>query len=87
MTRCELLDKEPFEQYLASYYWSFQALTTVGYGDIPPKTLLERTFANVWMILGVGFYSFAIGNLSTILANINRKESVLKVVKAILLHY
>lgn len=79
VVRCGLIDKNSWNQYVASYYWSFQTLTTVGYGDIPPKTLLERIFANIWMVIGVGFYSFTIGNLSTILANIDRKGAILKV--------
>jgi hypothetical protein len=54
-------------------------LTTVGFGDIPPKTFLERIVSIAWMIIGVGFYSFTIGNLSTILANIDKKSAVLKV--------
>jgi len=78
VVRCGLIDKDSWDQYVASYYWSFQTLTTVGYGDIPPKTLLERIFANIWMVIGVGFYSFTIGNLSTILANIDRKSAILK---------
>ena len=79
VVRCGLLNKSSWDQYVASYYWAFQTLTTVGFGDIAPKTFFERIIAIVWMVVGVGFYSFTIGNLSTILANIDRKSAILKV--------
>lgn len=56
-------------------------MTTVGYGDIAPLTTAERIIAIIWMMVGVGFYSFTIGNLSTILAHIDRRSSALKVKK------
>jgi len=52
----------------------FQTLTTVGYG-IPSVTLAERCIALLWMFFGVGFYSFTIGNLATIISNIDIKAS------------
>jgi hypothetical protein len=35
----------------------------VGYGDINAKTEAERIFAMVWMLVGIGFYSYTIGNM------------------------
>jgi hypothetical protein len=32
----------------------------------------------MWMIFGVGFYSFTIGNLSSVLATIDNKSAILK---------
>lgn len=78
VVRTGLQDAGAWDQYIASYYWAFQTLTTVGFGDIPPKTFLERIVSISWMIVGVGFYSFTIGNLSTILANMDKKSAVLK---------
>lgn len=77
--RMDLIDSDPFTQYIASYYWAFQTLTTVGYGDIHPVTSTERIIGITWMITGVGFYSFTIGNLSNILANIDKRALKLKV--------
>lgn len=39
------------------------------------KTFSEVILAILWMIVGVGFYSFTIGNLSSIIADIDVKES------------
>lgn len=53
-------------------------MTTVGFGDISAQTLTEKIFAIMWMIIGVGFYSFAIGNVGAIIANMDRRSSELK---------
>lgn len=79
VVKTELLDSEPFTQYVASYYWAFQTLTTVGYGDIPAFTTVERVISIVWMLIGIAFYSFAIGNLSSILANLDKGAAILMV--------
>jgi hypothetical protein len=53
-------------------------LTTVGFGDIPAVTTAEKILGVSWMIFGVGFYSFTIGNLSSIMASIDIKASKLQ---------
>ena len=58
-------------------YWAFQTLTTVGYGDVYGKTTLERVYCCLWMIFGVAFYSFTIGNLQSIISTIDVKASEL----------
>jgi hypothetical protein len=40
----------------------------VGYGDIPAITVTEMLFCQIWMLVGVGFYSFVVGNFSSILS-------------------
>ena len=75
--RIGVIDEEPGTQYLAAMYWAFQTLTTVGFGDISATTNTERTISLIWMIFGVGFYSFTIGNLSYIIANYDEKAIVL----------
>lgn len=71
VVRMDLLDSSSGEQYIASIYWAFTTISTVGYGDIVPKTQAERVFGIIWMMLGVGFYSFTIGSLTSILSNID----------------
>ncbi|CDW89227.1 cation channel family protein [Stylonychia lemnae] len=77
VVRFGYLDKDPSVQYLASIYWALQTLTTVGFGDIYAKTIPEKVIAILWMIFGVGFYSFTIGNLSQIIASIDTQSALL----------
>jgi hypothetical protein len=71
--RINLQDESNTVQYITCVYWAVQTLTTVGFGDIPAVTIAEKIIAIGWMITGVGFFSFTIGNLSSIMANIDIK--------------
>jgi voltage-gated potassium channel len=42
-------------------YWALQTMTTVGYGDVPPKTTLGRIIACVLMVVGIGFFALITG--------------------------
>ena len=69
----------PYNQYLIAIYWAFQTVTTVGFGDIPAVTVSERVLALFWMIFGVGFYSFTVGNLTSIIASQDAKQAEIRV--------
>jgi hypothetical protein len=49
----------------------------VGYGDMQGKTNEERVFSILWILFGVAFYSFTIGNLQSILSQIDASSSEL----------
>ena len=57
--------------YLISFYWSFQTLTTVGFGDISAHNSIERVVAICCIIIGVGFYSYTIGNMTQMLESLD----------------
>ena len=65
-------DATPGRQYQLAYHFAFQTLTTVGYGDISGHNNTERVLACMWMIFGVAFYSYTIGNMT---AMINSSDS------------
>jgi CRP-like cAMP-binding protein len=77
VVRHRLVDSPMSSQYIAAIYWSFTTLATVGYGDIVGKTDLERAFSILWMIFGVGFYSFTIGSLTSILTSLDTTNNEL----------
>ncbi len=58
----------PYQQAL---YWSITTLTTVGYGDIAPIGAQQVAYAMVVMGLGVAMYGYIIGNVASLLANID----------------
>ena len=44
-----------------SIYWAIVTLTTVGYGDVAPSTVLGQTIASVIMIMGYGIIAVPTG--------------------------
>lgn len=78
VVRNEMKDESYWRQYLASVYWSVSTVLTVGYGDIHAETNTERFISVAWMMIGVAFYSFTIGILTSILGKIDSRSSQLK---------
>ncbi|QPF76778.1 ion transporter [Roseateles sp. DAIF2] len=50
-----------FTSIPASVYWAITTMTTVGFGDITPKTDLGRAIASVMMLLGWGVLAVPTG--------------------------
>jgi hypothetical protein len=61
ITSADILDSSPNAQFIVSYYWAMQTLFTIGYGDVTPVHASEQFLAILWMIFGVGFYSYVVG--------------------------
>lgn len=45
-----------------SFYLTVQTVTTVGYGDIPPRTPAGRIFASLFMLTGVGLVAYILSS-------------------------
>jgi len=58
-----------FENIPASMYWAIVTMTTVGYGDIVPQTVLGKMVASLIMILGYGMIAVPTGIVSVELAH------------------
>ena len=65
------MEADEFSKYLRALYWCITTLATVGYGDIVPKTNLQTVYTMVVMLLGVGVYGYVIGNVTTLVANMD----------------
>ena len=50
-----------FDSIPRSIYWAIVTMTTVGYGDIAPTTILGQTLASFIMILGYGIIAVPTG--------------------------
>lgn len=63
-----------------SIYWAIVTLTTVGYGDISPKTDLGQFMAAIIMIMGYAILAVPTGIVSVEFSNVYRKMAAENVV-------
>ncbi|MCP3956950.1 MAG: ion transporter [bacterium] len=66
-------EENGFHNIPQSIYWAIVTMTTVGYGDIAPQTVLGKFFASTVMILGYGIIAVPTGIVTVELANAGRK--------------
>lgn len=62
---------EETSNYLRALYWAIQTFSTVGYGDITATNDAQTLYALVVMLIGVGVYGYLIGNVASLIANID----------------
>ena len=55
-----LIENQP---WTVSLYWTFVTIGTVGYGDFSPKTPLGMYFAISLIVLGIGSFAIAVGDI------------------------
>ncbi|WP_338864965.1 ion transporter [Myxococcus stipitatus] len=65
-------ERHGFDSIPRSMYWAIVTMTTVGFGDITPKTVLGQFIASVLMIMGYGILAVPTGIVSVELANASR---------------
>ena len=61
--------------YLDACYWVLVTMSTVGYGDITPKSAVERVFACWVIILGAFVWAYIIGSFSATLNSMDRDKA------------
>ena len=57
-------EQNGFSSIPKSVYWAIVTMTTVGYGDITPKTILGQVLSSIIMILGYGMIAVPTGIVS-----------------------
>ncbi|MFT7102376.1 MAG: voltage-gated potassium channel [Bacteroidia bacterium] len=67
-----------FDSIPRSIYWAIVTLTTVGYGDIAPGTVLGQFVASFIMILGYSIIAVPTGIVSVEVAKASRDQTTVK---------
>lgn len=75
VSRLGFLDMNKFDLYIISIYFTLTTVTTVGYGDVNANTVSEKIYNLFIMAIGVLMYSFAIGSLTNIVMNLDKKNA------------
>lgn len=68
-------EENGFTSIPQAIYWAIVTLTTVGYGDIAPQTVLGKFLASTVMILGYGILAVPTGIVTVELANVHNKAT------------
>ena len=64
-------NKDNLTLYVASIYYVMTTFATVGYGDFTGSTNQEYIFTMITQFLGIGFFGYVIGNISTMIGQID----------------
>jgi voltage-gated potassium channel len=56
-------------------WWGLVTTTTIGYGDIAPKTLAGRAIAAVLMVFGIGTIGMMTGTIATYFIGVGQRQS------------
>jgi voltage-gated potassium channel len=68
-------EENGFTDIPTSIYWAIVTLTTVGYGDLSPKTGMGKTLASLVMIMGYGIIAVPTGIVTVELSRAPKKIS------------
>jgi voltage-gated potassium channel len=71
-----LLEPENFGNAFAGTWWGFVTMTTVGYGDMVPKTAEGKMVATALMLIGISIFALLTGTISVKISHllINNRE-------------
>ena len=67
-------EEHAFTSIPVSIYWAIVTLTTVGYGDLSPRTPFGQILASIVMIIGYGIIAVPTGIVSVELAQAARQQ-------------
>ncbi|MRR15462.1 MAG: cyclic nucleotide-binding domain-containing protein [Deltaproteobacteria bacterium] len=65
------------DQYIRALYWCITTIATIGYGDYGPShdSNLQIIYTIIVQIIGVGMFGYIIGNVATLIVNIDKARA------------
>ena len=71
-------DTDTDNEFMTYVYFVIVTITTVGYGDISPKTALGRGFMVVYIVIGLAFFAALLPIISDVISSFNAKRQYAK---------
>lgn len=62
--------------YIQAFYWSMTVMTTIGFGDIVPKTVTEKFFTIFIEIIGACFFAVIFGNIAALIQSFDSNTAM-----------
>lgn len=69
-----LVDRDEFPNVWLGLWWAVQTVTTVGYGDVTPKSAGGRVIAAVVMVSGIGFLTVVTATIAAVFVESSRRR-------------
>jgi hypothetical protein len=70
------IDMSVRERYVTSLYWALTTMTTVGYGDVIPRSANEKVYAMAAMIIACGTFAYTVGSVGGIISKQSADETL-----------
>jgi hypothetical protein len=77
-----LLDHREYPTLGRAFWFTLQTVTTVGYGDVTPTTVIGRVVATAVMLTGIGFLTITTAAITSMFVEASRRRLAAPVVDA-----